>query len=195
MPPSIQVRRRIDRWWPGVWPGAVGIVTTVELTHTQAHLLLLAASAFIVARLSSTPLASRGAHRTGWVLVALGQAGEAMGAGLDRRELAVAEMVHVGGQLISMVAVVLFLGAGAVALLSVRRSPLHPIASLLLFVAAAVGSIGLQVELPLAVVLLPPLTWSVIAAWLVGAPVVSATSPNPRPHPASSDAERCAAPG
>jgi hypothetical protein len=110
-----------------------------------------------------------------------------------RRELAVAEMVHVGGQLISMVAVILFLGAGAVVRLSVRRSPLHPIASFLLFVAAAVGSIGLQVELPLAVVLLPALTWSVIAAWLVGAPVASVTNPNPRP--ASSDAGRCATPG
>lgn len=192
MPPPIQCRRRIDRWWPGVWPAAVVIVTTTALTHSQVHLLLVAASAFVVARLSSTPLTFRGAHRTGWVLVAFGQAGEAMGAGLDRRELAVAEMVHVGGQLISMVAVVVFLGGGAVARLSVRRSPLHPTASFPLFAAAGVGSIGLQVDLPLAVVLLSALTWSVIAAWPVGAPVASATKP--RPHTASSDPGRRARP-
>lgn len=149
--------------WIALWPAAIVIVTTSERSHAQVHVILLAASAIVLTRLPRTALAFRATHRVGWALVALGQGAEAVGAYLDTRDGAVAESAHAAGQFLSLLAVMVFFGAGAVASFSARRSPLHAIASFVLFGTAAVVVAGLQVELPLAVVLPPALTWSILA--------------------------------
>lgn len=160
--------RRFERWSVIVWPLALALIAA-DLTHTQVHAMLFVASGLALLVTSRFVTTFGSTYRAGWALVVVGQAAEAIGAGLDAHRGASGESVHSAGQLIGLLSVVALLAAVVRPLPGIPRERSR-VASRLLPLAAAVSILGLQSGAALALALVPATSWAAMAAFAAPVP-------------------------
>jgi hypothetical protein len=138
---------RLPIWAAMAWPVSL-LAIAAPFTHSGAHGAILAGTTIVIVGLSR--VADRWARRlrVGWVLVAVGQATEALGALLDEAGVSQAAAVHVAGQLLGFLSAIWFAAAALTFLVTPRQRPAtrlrHAVVSVLAGLSVFTGLTGVS---------------------------------------------------